>query len=116
MKQNFTHFFFLAFFVALLMPLSVLAEDIPVAILTTNADGKTKTLTFTYADQSALNQPGNGQDGTYELPTGEAIPGWLKGEDKEDYSIKTVVFDSLFSKARPTTTYKWFHYCPKKIS
>lgn len=52
MKQNFTCFFFLAFFVALLMPSSVLAEEIPVAILTTNADGKTKTLTFTYAKTS----------------------------------------------------------------
>lgn len=105
MKQNFTHFFFLAFFVALLMPLSVLAEDIPVAILTTNADGKTKTLTFTYADQSALNQPGNGLDGTYELNSGENRPGWFKWNND---IVTKVVFTDAFAKARPTTTYYWF--------
>lgn len=50
----------------MLMPLWAFAERIPVAILRTNADGKTKTLTFTYAEKPKAFAK-RGQDGIYKL-------------------------------------------------
>ena len=58
-----------------------------------------KTLTF------YCNGQQNSSTGTvYNLNTGTNDPGWY---DKRT-SVTTVVFDASFSKARPTSTYRWF--------
>ena len=63
-----------------------------------SSDGK--TLTFEYNDQkyNTLNTK------VYMLNSGTEAPGWL--ENKE--TITTVVFDSSFKDARPTSCYQWF--------
>ena len=111
----------------MLMPLQALAERIPVAILRTNADGKTKTLTFTYAEKPKAFAK-RGQDGIHKLFEGlsqnpleilqdgrklfYAIPTWFninaKGNKGSNEAITKVVFDKSFAQARPTSTYSWF--------
>lgn len=111
----------------MLMPLQAFAERIPVAILRTNADGKTKTLTFTYAEKPKMFAK-RGQDGIHKLFEGifqdtpevlqggvswiEAQPTWLNIDTKSvivsNESITKVVFDKSFAQARPTSTYYWF--------
>ena len=117
----------------LLMPLRSMAAKIPVAILRTNADGKTKTLTFTYAErpkvfarrgQNGIHRIQNVYKGrdyeNYEL---NAEPTWIGfhnthwAEDQPyelgisaypDKTITTVVFDKSFAQARPVSTSYWF--------
>lgn len=111
----------------MLMPLWAFAERIPVAILRTNADGKTKTLTFTYAEKPKAFAK-RGQDGIHKLFEGmfqdppevlqdgviwvEATPTWLNIDAKEvmvsNEAITKVVFDKSFAQARPTSTFCWF--------
>lgn len=112
----------------MLMPLQALAERIPVAILRTNADGKTKTLTFTYAEKPKAFAK-RGQDGIHKLFEGlfqdspevlqdggvcvEATPTWLnidayKEPSTSNEAITKVVFDKSFAQARPTSTFCWF--------
>lgn len=112
----------------LLLPTKLMAERIPVAILRTNADGKTKTLTFTYAESPKVFAR-RGQNGIHRLNKGQSkdkperyknfyikedIPTWLdmKSPDEGNYvnndKITTVKFDKSFSMARPTSTYSWF--------
>lgn len=112
----------------MLMPLRAFAERIPVAILRTNADGKTKTLTFTYAEKPKVFAK-RGQDGIHKLFEGifqdppevlqggvswvEATPTWLnidvyKESSTSNEAITKVVFDKSFAQARPTSTSCWF--------
>lgn len=112
----------------MLMPLWAFAERIPVAILRTNADGKTKTLTFTYAEKPKAFAK-RGQDGIHKLFEGmfqdppevlqdgviwvEATPTWLnidayKESSTSNEAITKVVFDKSFAQARPTSTFCWF--------
>lgn len=65
------------------------------AVLST--DGK--TLTF-YHDSNQANREGT----VYSLNTGSVNPGWYGQKD----SVESVVFNSTFASARPTTTYRWF--------
>ena len=112
----------------LLLPTNLMAERIPVAILRTNADGKTKTLTFTYAERPKVFAR-RGQNGIHRLNKRvfkdkferykdfyleDDIPTWLdmKSPDELNYvnndKITTVKFDKSFSMARPTSTFYWF--------
>lgn len=115
----------------MLMPLRAFAERIPVAILRTNADGKTKTLTFTYAEKPKVFAK-RGQDGIHKLFEGifqdppevlqggvswvEATPTWLNIDvykksstsKTSNEAITKVVFDKSFAQARPTSTSCWF--------
>ena len=112
----------------LLLPTNLMAERIPVAILRTNADGKTKTLTFTYAERPKVFAR-RGQNGIHRLNKGmfkdkpehyknfniiEDRPTWLdmKSDGGLNYvnndKITTVKFDKSFSMARPTSTFFWF--------
>ncbi len=59
-----------------------------------------KTLTFEYNDQKYNPL----RTKVYMLNSGTEAPGWL--ENKE--TITTVVFDSSFREATPTSCYKWF--------
>lgn len=78
--------------------------SIPVAILSTNSDGSTKTLTFTIADASTATAQ-NGKDGTYRLNVKKRTPGWFES------NISKVNFTPAFANARPTTTHSWFEDC-----
>ena len=112
----------------LLLPTNLMAERIPVAILRTNADGKTKTLTFTYAERPKVFAR-RGQNGIHRLNKGmfkdeaehyknfyitEDQPTWLDMKSVCDLNyanndkITTVKFDKSFSMARPTSTFYWF--------
>ena len=57
------------------------------------------TLTFVYDAKSHVGET------VYALNTGNDTPEW---KDKSG-TVTTVVFDSSFSDARPTTCYEWFH-------
>lgn len=112
----------------LLLPTNLMAERIPVAILRTNADGKTKTLTFTYAERPKVFAR-RGQNGIHRLNKDmikdkperyknfyitEDQPTWLDMKSDCDFNyvnndkITTVKFDKSFSMARPTSTFFWF--------
>ena len=112
----------------LLLPTNLMAERIPVAILRTNADGKTKTLTFTYAERPKVFAR-RGQNGIHRLNKDmikdeaehyknfyitEDQPTWLDMKSDCDFNyvnndkITTVKFDKSFSMARPTSTFYWF--------
>ena len=114
--------------ILLLLPTNLMAERIPVAILRTNADGKTKTLTFTYAERPKVFAR-RGQNGIHRLNKGmfkdeaehyknfyitEDQPTWLDMKSVCDLNyanndkITTVKFDKSFSMARPTSTFCWF--------
>lgn len=58
------------------------------------------TLTF-YYDNYRSSRTGS----TYGMNTGANIPEWYSYRS----SVTKVVFDSSFSNARPTSTYKWFY-------
>ena len=73
------------------------AEEKPYVVY----DNDTKTLTFLYGEKETLG------DYEYELNEGDQEPKWYTHQG----DIQTVVFDQSFSKARPTTCYKWFFYC-----
>jgi surface protein len=60
------------------------------------------TLTF-YCD----TQRGTREGATYDLNEGTINPEWR--DDGTNASVTRVVFDSSFSNARPTSTFKWFH-------
>ena len=112
----------------LLLPTNLMAERIPVAILRTNADGKTKTLTFTYAERHKVFAR-RGQNGIHRLNKGgikdkpehyknfyiwDGQPTWIdmistvEGNYVNNDKITTVKFDKSFSMARPTSTDFWF--------
>lgn len=112
----------------LLLPTNLMAERIPVAILRTNADGKTKTLTFTYAERPKVFAR-RGQNGIHRLNKRmlgdkperyknfyiwDDQPTWLdmispvEGNYVNNDKITTVKFDKSFSMARPTSTSFWF--------
>lgn len=112
----------------LLLPTNLMAERMPVAILRTNADGKTKTLTFTYAERPKVFAR-RGQNGIHRLNKGrlkdkpehyknfnilDGQPTWLdmispvEGNYVNNDKITTVKFDKSFSMARPTSTDFWF--------
>ena len=58
------------------------------------------TLTF-YYDNQRSTRPGT----TYDLNTGYSNPGWYDNRT----SVTSVVFDSSFADARPTSTFSWFN-------
>ena len=112
----------------LLLPTNLMADRMPVAILRTNADGKTKTLTFTYAERPKVFAR-RGQNGIHRLNKGrlkdkpehyknfnilDGQPTWLdmispvEGNYVNNDKITTVKFDKSFSMARPTSTDFWF--------
>ncbi len=112
----------------MLMPLKAMAEKIPVAILRTNADGRTKTLTFTYTERPKIFAK-RGQNGIHRLNKGmwasenpdntennmEDIPTWISLQNSgpanshpNNAKITTVVFNKSFAQARPTSTCYWF--------
>ena len=65
----------------------------------TEYDNSKQTLTFKYGKKPSSS------DGTvtlYDLNEGSNSPEW------EDLACTSVVFDESFSKARPTTCYRWF--------
>ena len=62
------------------------------------------TLTF-YSDDQRSSRTGV----TYSLNEGENEPEWVL--DDNNRNVEKVVFDSSFSKARPTSTFQWFFYC-----
>lgn len=128
MKQKSqTHLFIALSMLFMLMPVMALAEKIPVAILRTNADGKTKTLTFTYAERPKVFAK-RSQNGIHRLNKGtfkdtpekyldinivEDVPTWVgyNKDLKADVNttrITKVIFDKSFSQARPTSTFSWF--------
>ena len=61
-----------------------------------------KTLTF-YYDNERLSRIGK----TYFLNTGSNDTGW--DTDGTKSNVTTVIFNSSFAAARPTTTYDWFY-------
>lgn len=105
----------------LLMPLRSMAVKIPVAILRTNADGKTKTLTFTYAERPKVFAK-RGQNGihkilqyVYTVPSDcwpNILPTWVSkdknGDPKENQPITNVVFNKSFAMFKPVSTFSWF--------
>ena len=60
-----------------------------------------KTLTFYYDNQRSFRI-----GTTYDLNTGDALPGWYNDGTYAD--VTTVVFDTSFSDARPKSTHAWF--------
>lgn len=126
-KKLFARLFMVMCMLFMLMPVSAQVQKIPVAILRTNADGRTKTLTFTYAARPKIFAR-RGQNGIHRLNTGffkakkERYLGMNIGEDQptwvsfdKDYNtdlntarITKVVFDKSFARARPTSTFYWF--------
>ena len=62
------------------------------------------TLTF-YYDNQRNNRTGK----TYDLNTGNYVPGWIT-DISTGPEVTKVVFDSSFAGARPTTTFSWFYY------
>ncbi len=113
--------FMLVSILFMLIPSMAMAEKIPVAILRTNADGKTKTLTFTYAERPKAFAK-RGQNGIHKLnplgsPGQEPLPSWYKmrpdgiiDENSYNTEITTVIFDKTFSQARPVTCSYWFYH------
>lgn len=67
----------------MLLPMELMAGRIPVAILRTNADGITKTLTFTYAERPKVFAR-RGQNGIHLLNKGMFKD---KGETYKGFSI-----------------------------
>lgn len=129
-KEKFLKVFMVMSILFMLMPAVALAEKIPVAILRTNADGKTKTLTFTYAERPKVFAK-RGQNGIHRLNKGmwssedpnnpevqgmmEDIPTWISLQNSgpaqnhpNNAKIITVIFDKTFDQARPTSTSYWF--------
>lgn len=88
--------------------MGVWADKIPVAELKTNGGGN-KTLTFTMVDESTTVSSANG---VYALNTGTRSPGWYGSNT----SIDSVVFESSFADARPTSLYYWFYGARKLVS
>ena len=113
----------------LLIPLRSMAVKIPVAILRTNADGKTKTLTFTYAERPKVFAK-RGQDGihkilqyVYTVPSDcwpIIYPTWVSkdknGDIKENQPITNVVFNKSFAMFKPVSTLSWFNALDKLTS
>ena len=83
---------------AMFMGMQVMAQE-KQAYAFLSTDGT--TLTFYYDDQKSTRQEGS----AYALNTGTNTPKWL---DVSYIPITTVVFDSSFKDARPTSTYSWF--------
>lgn len=131
-KEKFLKVFMVMSILFMLMPVMAMAERIPVAILRTNADGKTKTLTFTYAERPKVFAK-RGQNGIHRLNAYkgwnqysnlDVAPTWIgvhnnPGADTlgvdfyPDKTITTVIFNSSFAQARPKTTSYWFYYLDK---
>ena len=65
-------------------------------------DSSTKKLTFKY-DRYDTKSESSGTVTVYGLNEGYNSPGW------NNNTCTSVVFDESFSKARPTTCYKWFY-------
>ncbi len=117
MNRTFTSIVRIALFVALLaVPAFAMADDMPWV----EWDETTKTLTFHY--DSNYESCSNAK---YTLNSGTEDPGWLligypdeessaSTDETEDDAYEnyngpeTVVFDSSFANARPTTCYSWF--------
>lgn len=79
---------------AMALPTRALADSIPAAVLGID------TLTFTYADEAAVDD-----STTFQLNYDSATPGWLvKARD-----VSVVVFNPKFAKARPASTNRWFN-------
>lgn len=100
--------------VAMLLPsIAARADDIPAAVLTSDSTGN-MTLTFKFvADTTTLVTTG---EGAYALPPvaykddgslSSSMPGWDKSSTRD--KITSVVIDSSFAAARPTSCCYWFY-------
>lgn len=118
-QKQITRVFAMMVIALMLIPQTTLAVKIPVAILRTNADGKTKTLTFTYAERPKVFSK-NGRDGIHPLnklgfPGQESLPSWfpqISGfiDEYNNHNITTVIFNKAFAQARPNTLALWFYH------
>ena len=83
---------------ALLLPSNAMADD----EAWVEYDSSAKTLTFKYG-----TKPDSFNEGVtaYALNTRYVTPSW-------ETNVTSVVFDSSFDNARPTTCYMWFHDMP----
>ena len=90
---------FVTLLMAMFMGMQVMNAATKQAYAFLSSDGK--TLTFYYDDQKTTRQGGS----AYALNTGTNTPKWL---DVSYIPITTIVFDSSFKDARPTSTYSWF--------
>ncbi len=99
----------------LLLPFTAArADDIPAAVLSTDASGD-MTLTFTFIpDTTTLVTTG---EGAYALPPvaykddgslSSSMPGWVKTSTIRE-KITHAVVDSSFAAARPTSCCYWFY-------
>ena len=77
----------------------------------TEYDSETNTLTF-YYDNDRSSRTGT----TFSVVEGDYVPMWNKAYDGPSEEVTTVVFDSSFADARPTTTYEWFADMPNLTS
>ena len=89
--------------VAMASGMEVMAADESYAVYNNGA------LTF-YHDGLRSSRTGM----TYDLNTGINIPGWQA--DGNYANVTSVLFDSSFKSARPTTTYSWFDGMKKIVS
>ena len=64
----------------------------------------TATLTFHYDE----NKEATTATAKYDLNSGSDKPGWVSDKNPKK-TVTTVVFDSCFVDARPTTTARWFY-------
>lgn len=96
-----------------------MGESMPVAVVSLNDDGKTMTLTFTYAEDPTFSSS-NDTLGTFKLnDEPDSSPDWVDislhdanrwaGDVKLKQSyITKVIFEPIFSRARPVSTSHWF--------
>lgn len=98
-------------FLFLLAPLYVMAEEIPVVVITQDSLGN-RTLTFTLAEDSTATGK-DGKPGTYRVSDTHYvryvsnIPIWV-GNDSSNLITKAV-FDKSFLRANITSTAYWFY-------
>lgn len=94
--------------IMLLMPLQLLAEQIPVAIVTSIPGGRDVTLTFTFVDRDSAKS--TSQVIYYDLVKNGYNRMWENGRSR--HVITKVTIDKSFANARPTTTSRWFYSVP----
>ncbi len=73
------------------------------AVLSTEDEGKTYTLTFYYDKEKPEGE------NVFDLNTGDNVPDWNNEENSA--KITNVVFDASFANCHPTTCYGWFTDC-----
>lgn len=98
----------LLFLSVVLAPIAMHAADGPIVKLTMNADGKTKTMTFTVGDQSLATGTASSKGDNIVYSINNA-PWCGYGYGSQLDSITKVVFDPSFAQVQPTRTENWFN-------